>query len=670
MKTLFPHQKLDWSISRLEARHESEPNDHAIALELAWNLVSKGLFHSGEEASCGKALALARKVLNEEEASADALVTAGLALVGMQRFEAAEKYLHQALRVEVERAAPRFGLGLLERGRGDCGKAVSELEAACRMAPDAWEPHLELGRSLMGLAKERGHPRRLVERGQFHMVQAFKREPPMLHVVPLMQDLGIACMLTGRFREAEKFFVRLRQHEEHAGAAWYFLGQVAYELGKYNNAVQHFRQYLRNHPDDPHVLARVAMAWFQLGEYNRTRKACQQALLVDPDNIVARYALGCMQLEEGDLNEAIRTFRETLKISPDHLQSYVELVRVRRMGGDHDWLLQALATEVGQYDRLPMGGAHRRMTRQRIRVVLDELREVGPSVTGAVLACVDRSQDEGLRFQLWETACDFASGAVADTVSSKLRDPGLHFGLGLGTTVLATASTIPEPVLKAGLSITETDVKRAAVSRHGPADDVEAHRVNLSAERDHARAYQALLLLSIAMRRSAAGKALLKSWAKGGDPEISVAAWIGLAMYGDPEASKQLTTQSATKGGGEVVARLLSAISPQAMRNLEPRKVQDGEHTQCTSCGRKPGEVTHMMAGGQVVLCDLCVHQVRHHRSTLGAPDAAVCSLCARSHFEVSGLYRYNKVDVCTKCLQLSMGLIEREEVEQFLADW
>ena len=75
--------------------------------------------------------------------------------------------------------------------------------------------------------------------------------------------------------------------------------------------------------------------------------------MADPDDLRARHILGCTMLEEGEPNEAIRLFRETLKEHPQHLESYVEMARTRRNGGDIRWLIQALGAEVSNFDRLP-----------------------------------------------------------------------------------------------------------------------------------------------------------------------------------------------------------------------------------------------------------------------------------------------------------------------------
>ena len=111
--------------------------------------------HGGGEADCSAALSLARRVLQEDPTSVTALVVAGMALVCMERVDAAEKYLAQAHGAESERADLRMALGALETLRGDHGTAVRHLETACRLASESWETHLFLGRALMALARAR-----------------------------------------------------------------------------------------------------------------------------------------------------------------------------------------------------------------------------------------------------------------------------------------------------------------------------------------------------------------------------------------------------------------------------------------------------------------------------------------------------------------------------------
>ena len=670
-QSLFPHQKLDWTISRLQERVDATPDDPTARIELAGAMVSRGLYHGGGEQVCNDALAHVRRALTDDPANVHGLVVAALALCGMDRPRAAARYLDQAVRVDGELPLLRLAMGKMEGLRGEYGQAVRQLETACRLAPDAWETHLELGRALMSLAREERNPPRLVERAQYHLVQTLQREPSTERVPEVIRDLGIVCMQTGRHREAERFFGRLKQHDKYRASAHLHLGEVSFQLGKYNNAIQHLRQYLRKHPDNPDVLAKVALCWFHLEEYGRARETCHQALMADPDHVEARYALGCALIEEGVPNEAMKVFREALKEQPGHMASYAEMVRARRLSGDIRWIQQALQAEVANHDRLAPGGSAdpRAVTRERVHVVLDEIRQVGDEMVPAVLGAIAHTQDEGLRFLLWEAASELAVGTVANAATERLQRSSELYGPGLGGLALAAAAAIPEPSLVSGLRLEEADLKRAAVDRHAPAHDVQAHRENLKTERDRARAHQALLLLAIGQRRSPSAMELLRRWADAADPELATAAWAALVMSGDPEASARLQTRAEQQGHEPLVRRLLDAVSPPA-ETLAPRKVSGDSETTCTTCGRSHGEVTHMIAGGNVVVCDRCVVHVTSHRASLSAPDDASCGLCGRTHFESAGLYHYNGVDICNSCIQLSLGLLEREEIERFLQQW
>ncbi len=669
---MYPHQKLDWSAGRLEARLSEHPEDVAARLELARICLSRGLYHGAGESQCALALQHARRALQDDPASVDAMIVAGAALVGMDRADAAQRYLDEAVRIDAERPELHFALGAMYRGRGDRHLAIRHLETACRAAPQAWEVHLLLGRTLAERAKQVGG-HRLVERSQYHLVMALKLDPSPDLLAPLMRDLGVSCLQTGRYAEAEKLFVRLRENPRHTAMARKHLGQVAFALGKYKNAIQHYRHFLEAHGDDAHALAQMGMAFLQLGELGRAREYCNKALLLAPDHLVARHALGCTLLEEGQTAEAVRVFRETLDDHPEDLASYLELARTRRRAGDVGWLHQAVASEVGGYDRLPLvggEGAPRGLTRRRIAVLLDELRAVGPSSATAILAAVELTEDEGLRFLLWEAACGLTQGHVADEVAASLREPGRSYSISLARNALAAAGCLPEPALTAGLNVTLEDIQRAAVDRRGGASDLVAHRRNVEAERDVARGYQALLLLAIASRRSRSARQLLTSWSTNADPELQVAVLAGQVMCGDGDAARALIRRAQERGAGPTVERLLAHVSPPNQRS-EPRPLAGDAHdVHCSSCGRTGKECTHLMAGTQAVMCDGCTGEIARNRRSLTAPDDAACHLCGRTHFESRCVYRHAGVDVCADCLDLSMGLLEREAVDRFLAAW
>ncbi len=672
---MYPHQKLEWTQARLEERLEAAPDDAEARAELARVCLSRALYHGGGEALAAQALQHARKLAHDDPDNPEGHVLAGAALVAGDRPEAAQKHLDEAMRLAPERGDLHLALGALYRSQRDLHLAIKHLENACRASPGSWECHLLLGRALSERARQIGGSR-LVERAQYHMVQALSLDPSPDLLPALMRDLGLLCLNTGRFADAEKMFIRLRQNPRFSAQARKYLGQVAFALGKYKGAIQHDRQYLEGlvaagQGEDPGTLAQIGLSYLHLGELDRAREYCNRALVLDPDLLVARHALGCVMVEEGQIGDAIKLFRDTLQDHPEHLPSYVELARTRRRAGDVNWLQKALSVEASEYDKLPVTGgpaAPRTISRKRIDVLLDELRAVGPSSVSAVLGALELTEDEGLRFALWESACGLAAGHVADELATRLREPGRYFSVPLARNALSAAAWIPEPALTAGLNVTIDDVQRASIDRHGNAHDLVAHRRAVEGEREVARAWQAVLLLAIATRRSRSARQLLASWGQGVDPELAVAVHAAQAMCGEPDAIKALHRRGQEKGAGILVDRLLARITPPPQRG-EPTAVAGGD-TRCSACGRVGSEVTHLMTGTRAVICDLCIGEILQNRHSLIAPDDSACHLCARTHFEARSLWRLNGVDACAHCVDLSVGLREREAVDRFLTTW
>ncbi|TVQ93696.1 MAG: hypothetical protein EA397_03810 [Deltaproteobacteria bacterium] len=673
---MFPHQKLDWTLSRLERQLEQHPDDASTRAELAWSALSRAWWHEGGELWYNKALTLARRVLHDDPANPRALVVAGAALIGLDRLDPALQYLDQAARTDPERPELHLALGALHERRGERHQAVRELEFACREAPDSWEPHAQLGLLLRRRADELGHPPRVLERSQFHMVRAVQLRPSPSWSNRLHYELALSCVQTGRLAEAHRLLTRLVEHQPWQARARYHLGVVAMQMGKYKNAILHLRQHLQEHGDSPHVYARIAMCYLHLGEISRARETCHQALALEPAHLDARWALGCAYLEEARTDEGIRLFREVLRDAPQYLPAFVELVKLRREARDAAWVGQALRAEVGLYDRLPAldfseNGEPLRprdSTRQRIKLLIDTLREIADDASQTLLDIMSLTTDEPLRATLWERALEAMAEGQAREAHRWLSEPGRYFGAERGAQILALAPFLPEPALANGLHLTEEDLQRAAVDRNGPARDVLTHRRRVEVQRQQARAWQASLLLAIASRGTESARNLLVRWAAEADPELALAARAGLALLGDPHAQDMLREQVEQREAQRHLKSLLQAgISSDGPAVYRP--VSDQPELTCATCGRRGNEVDHMMVRGQTAVCDRCVTEIARHRHELITDDPRVeCAMTGRTLVDTRELYVYNGVALSAEVVDRSLGLLEREEVDRFLA--
>ena len=76
-----------------------------------------------------------------------------------------------------------------------------------------------------------------------------------------------------------------------------------------------------------------------------------------------------------------------------------------------------------------------------------------------------------------------------------------------------------------------------------------------------------------------------------------------------------------------------------------------------------------MMVGGDATVCDTCMADLARTRSDHATDDAdRRCALTGRSALDSRALYTYRGVGICREVLDQSLGLLEREEVDRYLA--
>lgn len=686
---MFPHDKLDWNLSRLERRLQEGETDPATRLSFANACISKARFHGGSEALYHEALTQARRVLHHEPGQPEALVLAALALVLLDRAEPAERYLEEAQRTASE--DPRLYLAIAARDvqRGALDGAVDALNTCCRLAPEAWESHLTLGRLLARLTRERPTVPRQMEHAQYHLVRALQLGASAHETPPLLHELAILCLRTGKVADAQRLLHRLLDHDGWRAEARYHLGRVAAKMEKHKKAILYFRQHLEEaHEERAEVWARIGEAFLHENEPARAREACNRALALDAHDLEARWILASALLAEGQTAEAVRAFREILELAPDHHDAFAELVRLRTQESDVRWLRQALRSETAVYDRLPVNASRpdnrrsrpipidpRAATRARVQVLLRGLGRIDADVSTAALECLDLTTDEGLRFLLWDSALELLARRRAARITDALDNPGQHFGAETGRDVLTLAHLLPEEQLLRGLAISEDDLRRAAVDRHGPAPDVTVHRQNIAAERQHARAWQAMLLLAIASKRTASARNLLVRWASDADADLSIAARTGLAMAGDPDAVRSLQGSLSDKQLEHLLRHATALAEPHP--GPEPAQLlTDRDDLVCATCGRRGGQVSHMIHGRGVPggpagmsVCSVCMSTVHERRAELMSRDPeAVCALTGATLLDAEAIYVFQGIAISSACVDQSLGHDERETIAAWLA--
>ena len=95
--------------------------------------------------------------------------------------------------------------------------------------------------------------------------------------------LGITLHYVGRSGEAPKCFERAMALDPYFSDIWlHFQAQVAYQLGRYPEAVGLLKRRILRNPDTDISRVWLAAAYGQLGQFEEAREAWREALRVNP----------------------------------------------------------------------------------------------------------------------------------------------------------------------------------------------------------------------------------------------------------------------------------------------------------------------------------------------------------------------------------------------------
>lgn len=685
--SLFPHHNLDWNLTRLERSLPTAGDDWTVPLQYAQVAYARAAFHDGGETWFNQALTRARDALRQKPDDIAALALSAAALIGLERLDLAKRQLDK--RIAIDRsptALDHYAVGLWHAARYADTKdrrwlksASDELERACRLDPDAWEPHAQLARVFRDHARASNASKgtRLLERSMYHAVRAIELEPVPHVARELQHRLGEACFHTGRFEQACRALgAFVEQDGPMSDQARFMLGLSNHQLGRYKKALLYLHKAADRAPENAEIFAHIAAAHLELGELAKARQAGNRSLAIDPHCILARWTLGRVRASEGELDAALRELRDVLADSPEHLPAFAEIVRIRAEQSETEWLINALQTEVSAYDRHPVRRKAkgktlrpRRTTYERIRILAETIRDAfGVDAAAHLTHAMGVTTDEGLRFMLWDVALDALRADRAQRALHLLAEPGQHYSADNGRTLLSVSEHMPTGVLIKGLDIRDSDTRRRAREAHPEDSDVTAHRHAIQEQQRQARAWQALSLIALACKRDDVARPLLGRWAEQADEDLADASRVALSMLGDASAADTLRRRADATGSAYLVDSLV-ALSRGENGHTSVRMAHAEERPNCDACGCKRDASEPMLLGGTTAVCNACIVELgqtlHDHRDE--NPES-VCSMSGRRAFETKEMYRHGGLTLSSEVVEMGLGMLERAAVDHFLS--
>ncbi|MBI3839167.1 MAG: glycosyltransferase family protein [Planctomycetia bacterium] len=136
--------------------------------------------------------------------------------------------------------------------------------------------------------------------------------------IPETLQAGLAAHRAGRLVEAEYMYRRvIEAHPRHAGA-FHLLGLLAYQMGKFELAVQLVNDAIKLDAFSAIFPADLGEIYRTLGKIPEAIAAYRQSLKLNPEAPDAQTNLGTLLQAQGELSEAIDCFRDALELDPQY----------------------------------------------------------------------------------------------------------------------------------------------------------------------------------------------------------------------------------------------------------------------------------------------------------------------------------------------------------------
>jgi cytochrome c-type biogenesis protein CcmH/NrfG len=111
-----------------------------------------------------------------------------------------------------------------------------------------------------------------------------------------------------------------REVEKNPGnmAAWLELGNIYFDTGKHQDAIQAYSKFLSLNPNNANVWTDLGVMYRRIGNPSEALSSFDKAIEIDPQHEQARFNKGIVQFHDlGNRDAARQTWAELMKINPN-----------------------------------------------------------------------------------------------------------------------------------------------------------------------------------------------------------------------------------------------------------------------------------------------------------------------------------------------------------------
>ncbi len=153
---------------------------------------------------------------------------------------------------------------------------------------------------------------------------------------PLWNCLGQVAYLEGDYSHAWQYFDQAYSEAPEYIDALFNRANMAYHLGRSDEALRDFAQCLRKDENYLSALLNSAVLRLERGECQEGKECATRAIKLDPDSVEAYHVLGRLHLAAKEFRAARDVFRTALKLDPSNVSILLALAKLHLQEAEQD----------------------------------------------------------------------------------------------------------------------------------------------------------------------------------------------------------------------------------------------------------------------------------------------------------------------------------------------
>lgn len=237
--------------------------------------------------------------------AAGGLISLGIVLSGMGRFQDAVEPYRKALEIEPNHPDVRLSLGSIMEYLGNLPQAIEEYKKAIELDPWSASSYQTLGLAL----KRTGNLPAAAE----EFWKAIQLDP---RLASAHASLGAVYHEAGYLAEAAEQFKKAVEIDPNSADIYHKMGRAMAESGKLEQAISSYRKAVELNPSLAVAHADLALALEYSGNLPEALKEYKMAAELEPNSAIVHNLYGLALKKSGDLQEAIAHYRRAIEIDP------------------------------------------------------------------------------------------------------------------------------------------------------------------------------------------------------------------------------------------------------------------------------------------------------------------------------------------------------------------